>query len=85
MDAAGVELDRFSKTGLIRRIPAELDPLEPPDPLKCPRAGTKQVQSDGQPRGPQFQLGVEVPILVFAVGLFHCSADVMTTRDGGRS
>jgi|SRR5579864_9430848 len=44
MEAAGVELDTFSKTGLIRRIPAKLDPLKPPEPLKCSRAGTKQVQ-----------------------------------------
>jgi hypothetical protein len=44
VEAAGVELGRFSETGLIRRIPAKLDPLKPPDPLKCSRAGTKQVQ-----------------------------------------
>jgi hypothetical protein len=44
VEAAGVELDRNRKTGLIRRIPAKLDPLKPLDPLKCSRAGTRQVQ-----------------------------------------
>jgi hypothetical protein len=50
MEAAGVELDRFSKTGLIRRIPAKLDPLKPLDPLKCTRAGTKQGQQIARAR-----------------------------------
>jgi hypothetical protein len=44
VEAAGVELDGFSKTGLILAIAAERESLEPPEPLKCPRAGTKQVQ-----------------------------------------
>jgi hypothetical protein len=43
VEAAGVELDRFSKTGLIRRVLAKLDPL------KCLRAGTKQVQQITRP------------------------------------
>jgi hypothetical protein len=50
VEAAGVELDRFSRTGLIRRIPAKLDPLKPLDSLKCSRAGTKQVQEIARAR-----------------------------------
>jgi hypothetical protein len=41
VEAAGVELDRNWKPGLIPKIPAE---LEWPESLKCFRAGTKQVQ-----------------------------------------
>src|ERR1700733_4579252 len=49
VEAAGVELDRFSKTGRIRSVPLELDPLTPPDPFKCSRAGTTQTPNRAAP------------------------------------
>jgi hypothetical protein len=44
VEAAGVELDANSETGLIRRISAEIELLKSPESLNCSRAGTKQVQ-----------------------------------------